>query len=32
MGYRTDYPSTPEFTTTLSKKFQLQRTKESTEK
>jgi len=32
MSYRPDYPSAPEYITTLSKKFQLQRTKESTEK
>jgi len=32
MGYRQDYPSAPEFTTTLSKKFQLKRTRESTMK
>jgi len=31
MSYRPDYPSAPEYITTLSKKFQLQRTKESTE-
>jgi len=30
MGYRTDFPSVPEFSSNLSKKFQLRRTKEST--
>ena len=32
LGYNRHYPSAPEYITTLSRKFQLQRTRDSTER